>query len=47
MLAECPVHHHESMNIFTVNRVADVFTVARDDARFTAATGQGPAQRCA
>jgi cytochrome P450 len=45
MLAECPVHRHEEMDIFTVNRGVDVIEVARNTTRFTAARGQGPKGR--
>jgi cytochrome P450 len=45
MLAACPVHHHETMDVYTVNRGADVVEVARNTDRFTATTGQGPVGR--
>jgi cytochrome P450 len=45
MLSSCPVHHHEPMDIYTVNRGVDVIEVARNTSRFTASTGQGPKDR--
>jgi cytochrome P450 len=45
LLAECPVHHHAGMDVFTVSRGADVIEVARNTDRFTATTGQGPKDR--
>ncbi len=45
LLEQCPVHHHEGMDVTTVSRHADVLDVARDTDRYTAAFGQGPVGR--
>lgn len=45
LLERCPVHFYEPMGFYTVSRHENLVEVARDQTRFSAHWGQGPADR--